>query len=167
MYHVVALIAERQRGTCTNQRLPQLSSVMCLMSIVQGLMQNYYRPGVSPEAASLFLRGRGKQWRSLRFPTRERKSPGLKISIKPGGQKRIYPKFLYENYILSATERKVRGVGRPLPPLKSFAHGGKAVYILPSSDPTLALLLTGYTEYDDDDANCTPSKVINEQQSQN
>ena len=28
---------------------------------------------------------------------------------------------------------------------------GKAVYILPSSDPTIALLLVGYTEYDDDD----------------
>ncbi|MFS7890246.1 hypothetical protein Hanom_Chr00s000008g01616481 [Helianthus anomalus] len=26
---------------------------------------------------------------------------------------------------------------------------GKAVYILPSSDPTLALLLVGFTEYDD------------------
>ncbi|MFS7940778.1 hypothetical protein Hanom_Chr05g00468371 [Helianthus anomalus] len=28
---------------------------------------------------------------------------------------------------------------------------GKVVYILPSSDPTLALLLVGFTEYDDDD----------------
>ncbi|MFS7914369.1 hypothetical protein Hanom_Chr02g00152561 [Helianthus anomalus] len=28
---------------------------------------------------------------------------------------------------------------------------GNAVYILPSSDPTLALLLMGFTEYDDDD----------------
>ncbi|MFS8028850.1 hypothetical protein Hanom_Chr16g01515401 [Helianthus anomalus] len=27
----------------------------------------------------------------------------------------------------------------------------KAVYILPSSDPTFALLLVGFTEYDDDD----------------
>ncbi|KAJ0735698.1 putative protein kinase RLK-Pelle-RLCK-VIIa-2 family [Helianthus annuus] len=49
-------------------------------------MQNYYRVGYSLEAASLFLRGRGK-----------------------------------------------------------------AVYILPSSDPTFALLLVGFTEYDDDD----------------
>ncbi|MFS7966106.1 hypothetical protein Hanom_Chr09g00770021 [Helianthus anomalus] len=33
-----------------------------------------------------------------------------------------------------------------------FLRGrGKAVYISPSSDPTLALLLVGYTEYDDDD----------------
>ena len=33
-----------------------------------------------------------------------------------------------------------------------FLRGrGKAVYILPSSDPTLALLLVGFTEYDDDD----------------
>ncbi|MFS7910234.1 hypothetical protein Hanom_Chr02g00103871 [Helianthus anomalus] len=50
-------------------------------------MQNYYRAGVLLEAASLFLRGRGK-----------------------------------------------------------------TVYILPSSDPTFALLLVGFTEYDDDDA---------------
>ncbi|MFS7988266.1 hypothetical protein Hanom_Chr11g01032701 [Helianthus anomalus] len=49
-------------------------------------MQNYHRAGVSLEAASLFLRGRGK-----------------------------------------------------------------AVYILPSSDPTLALLSVGFTKYDDDD----------------
>ncbi|MFS8007233.1 hypothetical protein Hanom_Chr14g01258591 [Helianthus anomalus] len=28
---------------------------------------------------------------------------------------------------------------------------GKVVYILPSSDPTLALLLVGFTEYDHDD----------------
>ncbi|KAJ0491322.1 hypothetical protein HanIR_Chr12g0562601 [Helianthus annuus] len=48
----------------------------------------FIRPGVSLEAASLFLRGRGR---------------------------------------------------------------GKAVYISPSSDPTLALLLVGYTEYDDND----------------
>ncbi|MFS8019672.1 hypothetical protein Hanom_Chr15g01406451 [Helianthus anomalus] len=27
---------------------------------------------------------------------------------------------------------------------------GKVVYILPSSNPTLALLLVGFTEYDDD-----------------
>ncbi|MFS7951069.1 hypothetical protein Hanom_Chr07g00590611 [Helianthus anomalus] len=33
-----------------------------------------------------------------------------------------------------------------------FLRGrGKAVYILPSSDPTLVLLLVGFTEYDDDD----------------
>ncbi|MFS7970992.1 hypothetical protein Hanom_Chr09g00827481 [Helianthus anomalus] len=32
MHHVVALIAERQGGTCTNQQLSQLLSVMCLMS---------------------------------------------------------------------------------------------------------------------------------------
>ncbi|MFS7983662.1 hypothetical protein Hanom_Chr11g00977141 [Helianthus anomalus] len=49
-------------------------------------MQNYYRAGISLEATSLFLWGRGK-----------------------------------------------------------------VVYILPSSDPTLALLLVGFTEYDDDD----------------
>ncbi|MFS7890975.1 hypothetical protein Hanom_Chr07g00660211 [Helianthus anomalus] len=34
-----------------------------------------------------------------------------------------------------------------------FLQGrGKAVYILPFSDPTLALLLVGFTEYDDDNA---------------
>ncbi|MFS7926360.1 hypothetical protein Hanom_Chr04g00296151 [Helianthus anomalus] len=33
-----------------------------------------------------------------------------------------------------------------------FLQGrGKAVYILPSSDPTFALLLVGFTKYDDDD----------------
>ncbi|KAJ0546563.1 hypothetical protein HanRHA438_Chr08g0347001 [Helianthus annuus] len=33
-----------------------------------------------------------------------------------------------------------------------FLRGrGKAVYILPSSEPTLALLLVGFTEYDDND----------------
>ncbi|MFS7976400.1 hypothetical protein Hanom_Chr10g00892011 [Helianthus anomalus] len=36
-------------------------------------------------------------------------------------------------------------------PLYSCGGRGKAVYILPSSDPTLALLLVGFTEYDDDD----------------
>ncbi|MFS7955088.1 hypothetical protein Hanom_Chr07g00638501 [Helianthus anomalus] len=56
----------------------------CYMPYVQGLMQNYYRPGVSLEAVSLFLRGRGK-----------------------------------------------------------------TMYILPSSDTTLALLLMRFTEYDD------------------
>ncbi|MFS7971691.1 hypothetical protein Hanom_Chr09g00835801 [Helianthus anomalus] len=33
-----------------------------------------------------------------------------------------------------------------------FLRGrGKVVYILPSSDPTLALLWVGFTEYNDDD----------------
>ncbi|MFS7930287.1 hypothetical protein Hanom_Chr04g00342471 [Helianthus anomalus] len=32
-----------------------------------------------------------------------------------------------------------------------FLRGrGKVVYMLPSSDPTLALLLVGFTDYDDD-----------------
>ncbi|MFS7909131.1 hypothetical protein Hanom_Chr01g00091161 [Helianthus anomalus] len=43
MHHVVALIAERQGGTCTNRQLSQLLSVM--YPYVQGLMQNYYRAG--------------------------------------------------------------------------------------------------------------------------
>ncbi|MFS7920242.1 hypothetical protein Hanom_Chr03g00222191 [Helianthus anomalus] len=52
-----------------------------------------------------------------------------------GGRKRIYPKnsiepgvervytqnFLYENHIYNTTERKIRGVGRPSPPLLYFA----------------------------------------------
>ncbi|MFS7971370.1 hypothetical protein Hanom_Chr09g00831921 [Helianthus anomalus] len=32
MHHVVALMAERQKGTCTNRSLSRLLSVMCLMS---------------------------------------------------------------------------------------------------------------------------------------
>ncbi|MFS8006578.1 hypothetical protein Hanom_Chr14g01250851 [Helianthus anomalus] len=32
MHHVVALIAERQKGTCTNRSLSRLLSVMCLIS---------------------------------------------------------------------------------------------------------------------------------------
>ncbi|MFS8010811.1 hypothetical protein Hanom_Chr14g01301381 [Helianthus anomalus] len=32
MHHVVALIVERQGGTCTNRQLSQLLSVKCLMS---------------------------------------------------------------------------------------------------------------------------------------
>ncbi|MFS7924997.1 hypothetical protein Hanom_Chr03g00279201 [Helianthus anomalus] len=32
MHHVVTLIAERQKGTCTDRSLSRLSSVMCLMS---------------------------------------------------------------------------------------------------------------------------------------
>ncbi|MFS7914877.1 hypothetical protein Hanom_Chr02g00158731 [Helianthus anomalus] len=95
MHHVVALIAVGQKGTCTNRILSRLLSVMCLMS--QGLMQNYYRAGVSLEAASLSLRGRGK-----------------------------------------------------------------VVYILPSIDPTFALLLIIFIEYDDDDMylQSIPSGII-------
>ncbi|MFS8017129.1 hypothetical protein Hanom_Chr15g01376691 [Helianthus anomalus] len=43
MDYVVALIAERQKGTCTNRSLSRLLSVMCLMS--KSLVQNYYRVG--------------------------------------------------------------------------------------------------------------------------
>ncbi|MFS7962932.1 hypothetical protein Hanom_Chr08g00732271 [Helianthus anomalus] len=43
-------------------------------------------------------------------------------------------------------------VGGSLEVASLFLLGrGKVVYILPSSDPTLALLLVGFTEYDDDD----------------
>ncbi|MFS8013447.1 hypothetical protein Hanom_Chr14g01333081 [Helianthus anomalus] len=43
MHHVVALIAERQGGTCTNQ---SVSIAECYVPYVQGLRQNYYRAGV-------------------------------------------------------------------------------------------------------------------------
>ncbi|MFS7928308.1 hypothetical protein Hanom_Chr04g00319231 [Helianthus anomalus] len=33
----------------------------------------------------------------------------------------------------------------------STGYRGKTVYILPSSDPTLAMLLVGFTKFDDDD----------------
>ncbi|MFS7968783.1 hypothetical protein Hanom_Chr09g00801561 [Helianthus anomalus] len=36
---------------------------------------------------------------------------------------------------------------------------GKTVYILPSSDPTFALPLVGFTEYDDDDDDDDPCKT--------
>ncbi|MFS7951991.1 putative alpha-humulene 10-hydroxylase [Helianthus anomalus] len=55
------------------------------------------------------------QWRSLRFPTGGgggvRKSPDLKISIKPGGGSKTYiSKYFYtRNYILSTTERMLLG----------------------------------------------------------
>ncbi|KAJ0566187.1 hypothetical protein HanIR_Chr06g0270961 [Helianthus annuus] len=58
----------------------------------------------------------------LEISDRGRKSSDLKISINRGVENVYNQKFLYENYILSTTERKVRGVGRHLPPLKSFAH---------------------------------------------
>ncbi|KAJ0751490.1 hypothetical protein HanLR1_Chr05g0193961 [Helianthus annuus] len=58
MHHVVALIAERQGVTCTNRLLSRLLSVMCLMS--KAWCKSTIEPGVSLEAASLFLRGRGK-----------------------------------------------------------------------------------------------------------
>ncbi|MFS7947818.1 hypothetical protein Hanom_Chr06g00552671 [Helianthus anomalus] len=84
MHRVMALIAERQKGTCTNRPLYRLLSVMCIVS--KTLCKTTIEPGVSLEAVSLFLRGRGK-----------------------------------------------------------------SVYILPSSDFSLALLLMRFNEYDDDD----------------
>ncbi|MFS7907627.1 hypothetical protein Hanom_Chr01g00073541 [Helianthus anomalus] len=46
-------------------------------------------------------------------------------------------------------------VGVSLKATSLFLRGrGKTVYILPSSDPTLALLLVRFTEYDDDDLGC-------------
>ncbi|MFS7983765.1 hypothetical protein Hanom_Chr13g01189121 [Helianthus anomalus] len=43
MHHEVALIAERQGGTCTNRRLSQL--LKFYVPYVQVLMQNYNRGG--------------------------------------------------------------------------------------------------------------------------
>ncbi|KAJ0760132.1 putative von Willebrand factor, type A, copine, von Willebrand factor A-like domain superfamily [Helianthus annuus] len=40
MHHVVALIAERQGGTCTNRRLSQLLSVMCLCPRLDAKLQS-------------------------------------------------------------------------------------------------------------------------------
>ncbi|MFS7968909.1 hypothetical protein Hanom_Chr09g00803011 [Helianthus anomalus] len=58
MHHVVGLIAERQGSACTNRPLSLLLSVMCLVSKV--LCKTTIELGVSLNAASLFLRGRGK-----------------------------------------------------------------------------------------------------------
>ncbi|MFS8009463.1 hypothetical protein Hanom_Chr14g01285041 [Helianthus anomalus] len=43
-----------------------------------------------------------------------------KISIEPGVENVYTQKFMYENYIYITTERKVRRVGRPFPPLLYF-----------------------------------------------
>ncbi|MFS7959073.1 hypothetical protein Hanom_Chr08g00686361 [Helianthus anomalus] len=51
MHHVVALTAERQKGTCTNRPLSRLLSVMCLVS--KALCKTTIEPGVSLEAALL------------------------------------------------------------------------------------------------------------------
>ncbi|MFS7927338.1 hypothetical protein Hanom_Chr04g00307901 [Helianthus anomalus] len=56
------------------------------------------------------------QWRSLRFPTGGRKRIYPKISIEPGVENVYTQKFVYESYIYSTTERKVRKVGRPPAP---------------------------------------------------
>ncbi|MFS8000245.1 hypothetical protein Hanom_Chr12g01176051 [Helianthus anomalus] len=42
-----------------------------------------------------------------------------------------------------------------------FQQGrGKTLYILPPSDPTLALLLVGFTEYDDDESNILLERIM-------
>ncbi|KAJ0787712.1 hypothetical protein HanOQP8_Chr02g0085361 [Helianthus annuus] len=60
MHHVVALIAERQGGTCTNQLLSQtfVPIAECYVPYVQGLMQNYYRAG-GLTGSSLMSKTRG------------------------------------------------------------------------------------------------------------
>ncbi|KAJ0843163.1 hypothetical protein HanRHA438_Chr15g0688351 [Helianthus annuus] len=69
------------------------------------------------------------QWRSLKIfiggsEVTGPKSIYLKKNFfyKTGGSKTYIPKKnLYETYIHNTTERKVRGVGRPLRPLHSYA----------------------------------------------
>ena len=57
----------------------------------------------------------------------------------------------YVLYVQGLMQNHYRA-GVSLEAVSLFPRGrGKAVYILPSSDPTLALLLVGLTEYDDDD----------------
>ncbi|MFS7889368.1 hypothetical protein Hanom_Chr00s000004g01606151 [Helianthus anomalus] len=47
-----------------------------------------------------------------------------KLEISDKGVENVYTqKFLYENYIFSANERKVRRVGHPLLPYLSCAPG--------------------------------------------
>ncbi|MFS7972773.1 hypothetical protein Hanom_Chr09g00848741 [Helianthus anomalus] len=58
MHHVVALIAGRQGGTCTNWSLSQLLSVMCLMS--KACCKTTIEPEISLEAVTRFLQSRGK-----------------------------------------------------------------------------------------------------------
>ncbi|MFS8016581.1 putative fructose-bisphosphate aldolase [Helianthus anomalus] len=59
MHHVVTLIAERQKGKCTNRPLSRLLSVKCLVS--KSSCKTTMELGVSLEVVSLFLRGRGKR----------------------------------------------------------------------------------------------------------
>ncbi|MFS8033149.1 hypothetical protein Hanom_Chr17g01566121 [Helianthus anomalus] len=55
-------------------------------------------------------------------------------------------------YVQGLMQNYYRVGGVSLEAASLFLRGrGKAVCILPSSDPTLALLLVGFTEYDDDD----------------
>ncbi|MFS7963147.1 hypothetical protein Hanom_Chr08g00734721 [Helianthus anomalus] len=56
MHHVVALIAERQKGTCTTRYLSRLLSVMCLMS--KTWCKTTIESGVSLKAVSLWVRGK-------------------------------------------------------------------------------------------------------------
>ncbi|MFS7993706.1 hypothetical protein Hanom_Chr12g01097251 [Helianthus anomalus] len=60
MHHVVALIAERQKGICTNRS-------ECYVPYVQSLMQNYYRAGGLTGSSLSILMGRGKVVYILRF----------------------------------------------------------------------------------------------------
>ncbi|MFS7907907.1 hypothetical protein Hanom_Chr01g00077021 [Helianthus anomalus] len=56
----------------------------------------------------------------------------------------------YVPYVQGLMQNYNRAGGLTGNSLSILRGRGKAVYILPSSDPTLALLLVGFTEYDDD-----------------
>ncbi|MFS7929393.1 putative Lunapark family protein [Helianthus anomalus] len=63
-------------------------------------------------------------------------------NVKSGG-------WLIMHHVVALIAERQEGVSLEAATL--FLRGrGKSVYILPSSDPTLALLLVGFTEYDDD-----------------
>ncbi|KAJ0823343.1 hypothetical protein HanPSC8_Chr16g0742611 [Helianthus annuus] len=57
----------------------------------------------------------------------------------------------YVPYVQGLMQNYNRAKGLTGSSLSILRGRGKAVYILPSSDPTLVLLLVGFTEYDDDD----------------
>ncbi|MFS8007679.1 hypothetical protein Hanom_Chr14g01263901 [Helianthus anomalus] len=57
----------------------------------------------------------------------------------------------YVPYVQALMQNYNRSGGLTGSILSILRGRGKAVCILPSSDPTLALLLVGFAEYDDDD----------------
>ncbi|MFS7896822.1 putative nepenthesin [Helianthus anomalus] len=74
--------------------------------------------------SSIYVSGCYGQWRSLNFSAGGAKTYIPKNFYRTGGAENVYThKFLYENYIYNTTERKIRGGGRPSPPLLSFTLG--------------------------------------------
>ncbi|MFS7935691.1 hypothetical protein Hanom_Chr05g00406571 [Helianthus anomalus] len=57
----------------------------------------------------------------------------------------------YVSYVQGLMQNYNQAGGLTGSSLSILRGRGKAVHILPSLDPTLALLLVGFTEYDDDD----------------